>query len=71
MGCQEPDQSVNQIQAFFIMTQLTDLFNPSHIFKLGETTEETQMTTLSSDDDRFMSSDESEIESDEEEREKR
>ena len=55
MGCQEPDQSVNQIQAFFIMTQLTDLFNPSHIFKLGETTEETQMTALSSDDDRFMS----------------
>jgi len=70
MGCQEPDRSVNQIQAFF-MTQLTDLFNPFHIFKLGETTEETQITAPSSDDDRFMSSDESEIESDEEEREKR
>lgn len=53
------------------MTQLTDLFNPSHIFKLGETMEETQITAPSSDDDRFMSSDESEIESDEEEREKR
>lgn len=55
------------------MTQLTgtDLLNPSHIFKLGETTEETQITAPSSDDDRFMSSDESEIESDEEEREKR
>ena len=53
------------------MTQLTDLFNPSLIFKLGETMEETQITAPSSDDDRFMSSDESEIESDEEEREKR
>lgn len=38
---------------------------------LGQTTEETQITAPSSDDDRFMSSDESEIESDEEEREKR
>ena len=41
------------------------------IFKLGETTEEPQITAPSSDDDRFMSSDESEIESDEEERKKR
>lgn len=38
---------------------------------LGETPEDQQVTGISSDDDKFMSSEESEIESDEEERQKR